>query len=89
MSIYKMVILYMIEQITSLIRPQPQRLGAYRFGVSVRLSVRLSVCHRFFSRLYLCNEWSNGNDSNEWPNLAKMAKSGFSKHELSRLYLSN
>ena len=28
-------------------RPQPQRLGAYRFGVSVR--------HRFFSRLYICN----------------------------------
>ena len=24
-------------------RPQPQRLGAYRFGVSVRLSVRPSV----------------------------------------------
>ena len=40
------------------IRPQPQRLGAYRFGVSVRLSVRPSVCHRFFSRLYLCNGWS-------------------------------
>ena len=35
------------------IRPQPQRLRAYRFGVSARPS----VCHRFFSRLYLCNGW--------------------------------
>ena len=25
-------------------RPQPKRLGAYRFGVSVRLSVCLSAC---------------------------------------------
>ena len=31
-----------------LIRPQPKRLGAYRFGVSVRLSVRLSVCPSYF-----------------------------------------
>ena len=44
--------------VAPIFRPQPQRLGAYRFGVSVRPSVRLSVRHRFFSRLYLCNGWS-------------------------------
>ena len=32
------------EQVADIVRPQPKRLGAYRFGVSVRPSVRLSVC---------------------------------------------
>ena len=47
------------DDLFKLFRPQPKRLGAYRFGVSVCpsvcLSVRLSVRHTFLYGLELLN----------------------------------
>ena len=72
-----------------IIRPQPKRLGAYRFGVSVRLSVR----HTFFVRARTFERKvietfltiSVKNTRPEVVKLAKIAKnSGFSRLELVR-----
>ena len=56
------------------IRPQPQRLGAYRFGVSVRPSVRpsvrLSVIDSFTGCIFLTNgrrDLGIGSYERSWP----------------------
>ena len=53
------------------IRPQPQRLGAYRFGVSVRPSVRpsvrLSVIDSFPGCIFVTNGLEIGSYERSWP----------------------
>ena len=51
-------------------RPQPQRLGAYRFGVSVRPSVRLSVIDSFPGCIFVMNgrrDLGIGSYERSWP----------------------
>ena len=51
-------------------RPQPQRLGAYRFGMSVRLSVRLSVIDSFPGCIFVTNSRRDlgiGSYERYWP----------------------
>ena len=63
-------IIIILTKVKMIIRPQPQRLGAYRFGVSVRLSVRLSVIDSFPGCIFVTNSRRDlgiGSYERSWP----------------------